>query len=110
MPEDSGNRMKRLEALVASSVEKGTFEEELHKKYPAGMDAPAKLEVITAINAIISRNRRDYILQKHGIDITSYYGNELDVLLEADIVNTNREAGEVNEPFYKAWRYVIGIK
>lgn len=108
--EGSGNKMKKLEALVASSVEKGTFEEEMQRMYPAGMDASTKFEVITAINAIMSRNRHDYIMQKHGIEVKSHYENELDVLPEAELVNTNREAGEINEPFYKAWRYVIGIK
>jgi len=108
--EDSGNGMERLEALVASSVEKGNFEQELHKTYPAGMDASTRMGVITAINAIISRNRHDYIMNKHGIDITSYYENELDVLPESELVKANREASEINEPFYKAWCYVAGIK
>jgi hypothetical protein len=108
--EGSGNKINRLEALVASSVEKGTFEEEIHKKYPAGMDESAKFEVITAINAVISKNRHDYILNKHGIDINSYDGNELDALPEAELVKANREAGKINEPFYKAWSYVAGIK
>ena len=73
--------MREEEAIVGLFIKYGEFEETLDFLYAGGvMDYKDKLVLITAINANMSKTRKNYFMEHFGIQLKSYANHELNVL------------------------------
>lgn len=74
--------------------------------YPDGMDEEAKIALLAALNHNISRNRRDYFLEKYGFDIESPCSPSLGCLPEHELEEARIEINSRNRRFELARKFI----
>ena len=94
-----GASTSALARLVASSIHHDSFDYVLKLFYPEQMDEAARISVLTAINHNISKNRKEYFLEKYGIDLSAPCSFGLAGLSEGERLVARREIKHINRRF-----------